>query len=68
MTTYAEQLAEVQRAISAVLKAQSFTMDNQTLTRANLSDLQKREQYLSGMAAREARGGGIRTRTIVKYP
>lgn len=68
MATYSEQLAEVQKAISATLKAQSFTHESRSLTRVPLEVLQKREQYLIGMVAREARGGGIRMRGITKAP
>jgi len=45
--TVAEQLEEVQAAITAVLLNQSYTLDGRTVTRANLDALQKREEYLT---------------------
>jgi hypothetical protein len=61
--TYAQQLEEVEAAIEAIEGgAQSYNIDNRSLTRANLETLYKRQTYLKGKAAREARGGGVRTR------
>jgi hypothetical protein len=55
--TNVEMLDEVQEAISAVLRNQSYTIDGRTLTRANLADLQKREEALLLRVNRESRGG-----------
>lgn len=59
--SYTEQLEAVQTAIEKVLQGQSYSIGGRTLTRANLADLQKREQWLRTMVAREA-GGGIAMR------
>ena len=71
MATYAEQLAEVQAAISAVMTGgQSYTIGTgsggqRSKTRANLAELQARERYLKPLADAEARGTtGRRTRQI----
>ena len=47
LKTVAEQLEEVQAAISAVLLNQSYTLDGRSVTRANLEALQTREEYLT---------------------
>ena len=58
MTTYAQQLGNVQAAIAALeAGAQSYSVHGRTVTRASLQTLYQREQWLRGMAAREARGG-----------
>ena len=58
LRTYAEQLEEVQDAISAILtKGQSYSIEGRTYTRANLKDLQDREAYLRPLVERESRGG-----------
>lgn len=44
--TTAEQLEEVQTAITAVMSGQAVTLDGMALTRASLDSLQKREEYL----------------------
>lgn len=45
--TVTEQLEEVQGAITAVLTGnQSYTLDGRAVSRANLNDLQAREEYL----------------------
>lgn len=62
-TTYQAQLESVQAIIAQIESSgQSYTIDNRSLTRADLSSLYTREKYLRGMAAREARGGGARVR------
>ena len=60
--TNAEMLDEVQAAISAVLRNQSYTIDGRSLTRANLRDLQEREEILLRRVSRDANGGGLRIR------
>jgi len=47
LLTVAEQLEQVQAAITAVLLNQSYTLDGRTVTRANLDALQRREEYLT---------------------
>lgn len=69
MTTYAEQLAEVRTAISAVMSGQEYEIDTgsgrRKLRRADLAQLEAREQRLIPLAAQEARGrSGRRTRQI----
>jgi hypothetical protein len=44
--TTEEQLEAVQSAITAVLSGQSYTIDGRTFTRAQLSQLQTREDRL----------------------
>ena len=44
--TIAAQLEEVQTAITAVMAGQSFTIDGVQFTRASLTALQQREEYL----------------------
>lgn len=66
MATYAEQLASVQDAIAEIESGgQEVEVEGDKKTRADLDTLYRRERYLRGMAARESRGGGIRTRRIV---
>lgn len=59
--TYAQQLEEVQAAISAVMQAQSYTIatptGSRTVTSANLADLTAREKWLRMMVDREEKGG-----------
>jgi hypothetical protein len=69
MATYAEQLAEVQAAISKALGAQSYEIgtggSSRRVQRADLAALEARERRLIPLAAQEARGrGGRRTRQI----
>lgn len=64
--TYAEELIEVQTAISAIITGgQDYSIQGQTggraLSRANLGELQEREKWLRAQAAKEARGA-IRVR------
>jgi len=59
--TYAQQLEEVQAAISKVMSGQSYEIAGRRLQRADLAALTAREKYLRVMAAREA-NGGIRLR------
>ncbi|MEM0952269.1 MAG: hypothetical protein AAGI66_09040 [Cyanobacteria bacterium P01_H01_bin.74] len=50
--TYTEQLEEVQIAITAIVSgAQSYQLNGRILTRASLSSLQKREEYLRKMVS-----------------
>lgn len=53
--TDAEMLAAVQTAINDImLTGQSYTLDGQTITRADLGKLQEREQLLLKRIARAA--------------
>lgn len=62
-TTYQEQLESVQAIIAQIESGgQAYTIDNRSLTRADLLSLYTREKYLRAMTAREARGGGVRVR------
>jgi len=52
--SYAEQLEEVQAAISAIVTgAQNYAIGNRSLTRANLDTLYKQEERLLGMVGRQ---------------
>jgi len=55
--TYAEQLDEVQAAISAVMSGQSYEIAGRKMVRANLTELSNRERYLQMMVSRQANGG-----------
>ena len=56
--TYAQQLEDVQTAIAAIEGgAQSYSIGNRALSRADLKTLYAREQWLRKMADREDRGG-----------
>ena len=46
VATIEAQLEETQAAITAVMSGQSFTLDGVTYTRASLSALHAREEYL----------------------
>ncbi len=50
----ATRLEEVRSAITAVLLNQSYTLEGQTVTRANLESLIKLEQYLEGKQGSES--------------
>jgi hypothetical protein len=56
--TYAEQLEDVQTAISAIeTGAQAYSIQGRSLTRADLGQLYQREKHLRRMVDREERGG-----------
>jgi hypothetical protein len=58
--TTAEQLAEVQAAISRVLTGgQAHSAEGRALTRADLTALQARESLLKATLARETRGSAV---------
>ena len=52
----AEMLEEIQKAILAVLAGQSYTVNGQTVTRANLKDLREMEREYKQELAREQSG------------
>lgn len=59
MKSYLEQLLEVQTAISIIEGgAQSYTIGNRQLTRADLNTLYSREKWLRAMVAREELNDG----------
>jgi hypothetical protein len=61
LLTAAEQLAEVQSAISALLAGgQEVQVDGQRLKMADLPALTAREEVLIQRAAREGRARGVR--------
>lgn len=64
--SYSTQLDRVQTAIAAVESgAQAYDVAGRSLTRADLSTLYKRETYLRGRVAREARPrSGARVRLM----
>lgn len=54
LKTTQQQLEDIQGAIEAVLLgAQSYTLDGRTVTRANLSSLEAREERLERKLAKE---------------
>jgi hypothetical protein len=57
MTTTAEQLAEVQAAISATLTSQQYTSRGFSQQRAALRDLHMREEALLQRLQAESHGG-----------
>lgn len=57
MATTREQLAEVQLAISACLKSQSYSAADRSLVRADLDKLNKREEMLLQRLNEETNGG-----------
>lgn len=64
--TTLEQLESVQAAIEKIeTEAQSYSIKDRELARANLKDLYAREKVLLARYNREQRGGGIRVRGAV---
>ena len=54
-----EELNAVNAAIEAILSgAQSYQINNQSVTRANLKDLYCRKDYLESRLAAQTRNGG----------
>ena len=64
--TIAEQLEEVQTAISLVMSGQSATLDGKSLTYASLSALTDREQMLLKRYNSETLGRGLAINAGVK--
>ena len=66
--SYTQQLEETQAAISALLAgAQEYTIAGRQFRRAQLADLQRREEWLRPRALREQRGqGGVLIHRVVK--
>lgn len=63
--TYAEQLDEVQAAISRLMAdGQAWQQGQRSRTEARLSELQERERRLMQLVEREKRGG-IRLRRVI---
>lgn len=63
--TAAEQLEEIQTAISRILThGQAFEVNGRVYRRADLATLYKQEERLKALVAREARGG-IKVRRVV---
>lgn len=58
-------LAEYLAAESAVLKGQSYTIKDRTLTRANLSAITKERKYWETKVDAITNGGSIRVRRSV---
>ena len=53
-------LAKYEEAILAVLDAQSYTINNRSVTMADLADLEKGRDKYKAEVAKETRGGGMR--------
>jgi hypothetical protein len=63
MATYAEKLASIETAISRIeTGAQDVMLDGRRVTYGDLGAMYKERERLERLAAREARGGGIRVR------
>lgn len=59
--SYTTQLERVQTAIAKIEGgAQSYSLEGNSFTRADLSSLYTRERELRALVARESSGGGIR--------
>lgn len=60
--TTQQQLEEVQAAITAVLAAQQYSIGGRVVTRANLADLEKREEkLLQRLASEQGTAVGVAT-------
>jgi hypothetical protein len=57
MSTATTLLTAYEEAITAVLSAQSYTINNRSVTMADLSDLEKGRDKYKREVARETRGG-----------
>jgi hypothetical protein len=67
LKTTLAQLEEVQAAISAVMLGQSYTVDGQSVTRANLRDLEAREAtLLDRYRSEQGQGGPVFMTGIVR--
>ena len=64
LKTTLQQLEDVQAAISAAERGQSYTVDGLTVTRGNLAALYARETMLLDRYRRET-GGGSCTNTAI---
>lgn len=64
LKTTAEQLEEVQAAITKVMSGQSVTIDGETITRADLGALQNREDRLLSRHRQET--GQVTTRVYAR--
>lgn len=66
LDTIQEELQTVNAAIKAILEgAQSYTINNQSVSRANLDTLFKRKEYLESRLAAQSLGGrGFRKRPV----
>ncbi len=60
MSTATTLLGLYEDAITAVLSAQSYTINNRSVTLADLADLEKGRDKYKKEVDREARGGGMR--------
>jgi hypothetical protein len=56
LKTNSEMLEEVQNAIVAVMLGQSYSVKGQSVTRANLGDLQRLQDFYKNEVAKETRG------------
>lgn len=66
MATLAEQLTEVQTAITSVLtKGQQYSISGRQMTRAGLAELQVREKYLIKQIAMASRCGKITVAGVI---
>lgn len=61
MSTASTLLTLYETAITAVLSAQSYTINNRSVTMADLSDLEKGRDKYKKEVAQESRGGGMGT-------
>ena len=60
-----QELQAVNNAIEAILSgAQSYQINNQSVTRANLKDLYDRKSYLESRIAAQQRGGCFKKKPV----
>jgi hypothetical protein len=60
-----QELIAVNAAIEAILSgAQSYQINNQSVTRANLDSLFKRKDYLESRIAAKQRGGNFKKKPV----
>jgi len=64
--TYNELLTEIDNAIKAILQgAQSYSIGNRTLTRANLAELRRWRQEIYPLAQQESNNNEIKIGYII---
>ncbi len=65
LKTTLQQLEDVQTAIAAAERGQSYTMDGQTISRGDLAALYKREERLLARYAQEQGTGGLTINNVI---
>lgn len=65
LSQYKSRLNLYLKAEAAILKGQSYTIKDRTLTRANLKHVQEEISRIQSIIDGRERGGGIRSRRVV---